>query len=153
MDEWNKENPIISPLPPPPTFARVNPIKVAIYSHPTFGSTMDLKPITSIPQLIPLDFSSRDPFGFDCWVHDVIHGFFWFKFNSLYIGFVCVVLPSIFYCWCCFLIFFFFWLRNKLTTKHTHACLITSSHQTQTHYFTQSTTTKKPNSCSRRVGL
>ena len=73
----------------------------------------DLKPITSIPQLIPLDFSSRDPFGFDCWVHDVIHGFFWFRFNSLYIGFVCVVLPSIFYCWCCFLIFFFFLVEKQ----------------------------------------
>ena len=38
---------------------------------------------------------------------------------------------------------FFFFLRNKLTAKHTRTRLITPSHQIQTHYFTQSTTTKK----------
>ena len=42
-----------------------------------------------------------------------------------------------------FFFFFFFFLRNKLTAKHTRTRLITPSHQIQTHYFTQSTTTKK----------
>ena len=103
LDKWYKENPNISPTPPPPSFFRVNTIKAAIYSHPTIGTAMDLKPITWIPQLKPLDFSSRDPFGFDCWVHDVIHGIFLFRLKSLYIGFVYVLL-SIFYCWFCFLV-------------------------------------------------
>ena len=103
LDEWYKENLNISPPPPPLTFFGVNAIKAAIYSHPTISAVKDLKPNTWIPQLKPLDFSSTDPFGFDCWVHDVIHGVFWFRLNSLYVGFVYVVL-SIFYCWFCFLI-------------------------------------------------
>jgi len=31
--------------------------------------------------------------------------------------------------------FFFFFLRNRLTVKHTHTHLITLSHQAQTHYL------------------
>ena len=103
LDEWYKENLNISPPPPPLTFFGVNAIKAAIYSHPTISAVKDLKPNTWIPQLKPLDFSSTDPFGFDCWVHDVIHGIFLFRLKSLYIGFVYVLL-SIFYCWFCFLV-------------------------------------------------
>ena len=105
LDEWYKENPKISTPPPPPTFFGVNTIKAAIYSHPTVSSAKDLKPIRWI-SLKPLDFSSRDPFGFDCWVHDVIHGFFWFRLISLYVWFVYILL-SIFYCW------FFFLINNE----------------------------------------
>ena len=101
FDEWYKEYPNISTPPPPPTFFEVNTIKAAICSHPIVNSTKDLKPITWI-SLKPLDFSSRDPFGFDCWVHDVIHGFFWFRLNSLYLWFFYILL-SIFYCWFFFL--------------------------------------------------
>ena len=104
LDEWYKENPNISPPPPPPTFFGVNTIKAAIYSHPTVNAAKNLKPITWIPQLKPLDFSSRDPFGFDCWVHNVIHGFFLFRLNRLYIIWFVYILLSIFYCWFCFLI-------------------------------------------------
>ena len=37
---------------------------------------------------------------------------------------------------------FFFFLRNKLTIKHTHTHLL--FHQGQTHYLTQNTTIKRP---------
>lgn len=48
-----------------------------------------------------------------------------------------------------------FFFRNKLTVKntYTHIHLVALSHQAQTHYLTQSITTKGPNSCSSRVGL
>ena len=45
--------------------------------------------------------------------------------------------------------------KNKLTIKHTHTHThtITLFHQGQTHYLTQSTTTKGPKFCCSRVGL